>query len=110
LFTIIIDKNSIQVDQNLNMYRPPDIPAPINQTDLMIEPIIIRQDPSTSTLTGTPNLNDTVTPQFKDDNRLGRHKNHPKAPTKKRIADDEPGSSEKADQPLPVTRRSGRRA
>lgn len=108
MLTIIIDKNSIQVDQNLNMYRPPDIPAPTNQTDLIIEPIIIHQDPSTSTPTDTPNLIDTVAPQSKDDNRLGRHKTHPKAPTKKKIADDEPGSSEKAGQPL--TRRSGRRA
>lgn len=99
MLTIVIDKNSIQVDQNLN------IPAPTNQTDLMIEPIIIHRDsdPSTSTLTDTLNLNDTVTAQ--DDNR--RHKNHLKAPTKKKRADDEPGSSEKAGQPL--TRRSGRR-
>ena len=65
----------------------------------MIEPIIIHwdSDPSTSMLTDTLNLNDTVTAQqAKDDNR--RHKNHLKAPTKKKRADDEPGSSEKAHQ------------
>jgi hypothetical protein len=72
-----------------------------------IEPVPI-PIPSTSSSTSpidTPNLNDTVTaPQ--DDNQ--RQRRPPKAPGKKKTADEEPGSSDKAGPSQP-TRRSNRR-
>lgn len=85
------------------MHIPPvnDLPAPINQINPTIEPILIHQGPSTSLIDTAP----------QDDNRRqGRPK---KAPiTKEKIvnADDEPGSSEKALTGQPLARRSGRRA